>query len=76
VGGSNPSGDGGGPRLKSPPGKGNKPVALADITNVGRPNTTSRSVSIGDVLKVNFIALASKTCHTAASRLTMPFQFD
>ncbi|PVH63733.1 hypothetical protein PAHAL_2G094400 [Panicum hallii] len=52
VGGSNPSGDGGGPRLRSPPGKGNKPAALADITNTGKPNA-SRSISGADVVKEN-----------------------
>ncbi|TVU40073.1 hypothetical protein EJB05_13521, partial [Eragrostis curvula] len=45
----NPSGDA--PRLRSPPGKG-KPVALADISNTGRPNAT-RSVSVAEVVKEN-----------------------
>ncbi|TKW31099.1 hypothetical protein SEVIR_2G082900v4 [Setaria viridis] len=72
VGGSNPSGDGG-PRLRSPPGKGIKPVALADITNVGRPNT-SRSVSIGDVVKENaklIHLLTEKTKVIELSRVEM-----
>ncbi|KAL6639064.1 hypothetical protein ACP70R_022794 [Stipagrostis hirtigluma subsp. patula] len=49
LGGPNPNGDG--PKLRSPPGKG-KPVALADITNTGRPNPT-RSISVADVVKEN-----------------------
>ncbi|RLM73380.1 shugoshin-1-like isoform X1 [Panicum miliaceum] len=44
VGGSNPS-------LGPPPGKGNKPTALADITNTGKPNA-SRSISGADVVKL------------------------
>ncbi|XP_039793964.1 shugoshin-1-like isoform X3 [Panicum virgatum] len=52
VGDSNPSADGGGPRLRSPPGKGNKAAALADITNTGKPNG-SRSISAADVIKEN-----------------------
>ncbi|XP_039803769.1 shugoshin-1-like isoform X4 [Panicum virgatum] len=52
VGGSNPSGDGGGPRLQSPPGKGNKPAALIDITNTGKPNA-SRPISGADIIKEN-----------------------
>ncbi|OEL33142.1 Shugoshin-1 [Dichanthelium oligosanthes] len=51
VGGPNPSGDAG-PKLRSPPGKASKPVALADITNTGRPNA-SRSISVADVVKEN-----------------------
>ncbi|ONM52351.1 shugoshin-1 isoform X1 [Zea mays] len=48
---SNPSGDGG-PRIRSPPGKGNKPVALADITNTGKPNA-ARSITVPDLVKEN-----------------------
>ncbi|CAL5066479.1 unnamed protein product [Urochloa decumbens] len=51
AGGSNPSGDGG-VRLRSPPGRGSKPAALADITNVGKPNP-SRSIGVADVVKEN-----------------------
>ncbi|CAD6226147.1 unnamed protein product [Miscanthus lutarioriparius] len=47
----NPSGDGG-PKLRSPPGKGNKPVALADITNTGKPNA-ARSITAQDLVKEN-----------------------
>ncbi|CAN6209664.1 unnamed protein product [Urochloa humidicola] len=50
-GGSNPSGDGGA-RLRSPTGRGSKPAALADITNVGKPNA-SRSIGVADVVKEN-----------------------
>lgn len=53
---SNPSGDGG-PRIRSPPGKGNKPVALADITNTGKPNA-ARSITVPDLVKVNFVTFA------------------
>ncbi|KAJ1288598.1 hypothetical protein BS78_02G100100 [Paspalum vaginatum] len=48
---ANPSGDGG-PRPRSSPAKGSKPVALADITNTGRPNAP-RSIGLPDVLKEN-----------------------
>ncbi|CAL5089321.1 unnamed protein product [Urochloa decumbens] len=51
AGGSNPSGDGGA-RLRSPPGRGSKHAALADITNVGKPNP-SRSIGVADVVKEN-----------------------
>lgn len=47
----NPSGDGG-PKLRSPPGKGTKPVALADITNTGKPNAV-RSITAQDLVKEN-----------------------
>ncbi|XP_021309383.1 shugoshin-1 isoform X5 [Sorghum bicolor] len=47
----NPSG-GGGPTLRSPPGKGNKPVALADITNTGKPNA-ARFIAVPDLVKEN-----------------------
>ncbi|WVZ62413.1 hypothetical protein U9M48_012169 [Paspalum notatum var. saurae] len=48
---ANPSGDGG-PKLRSSPAKGGKPVALADITNTGRPNAP-RSIGLPDVVKEN-----------------------
>ncbi|CAN6180567.1 unnamed protein product [Urochloa humidicola] len=51
AGGSNPSGDGGA-RLGSPPGRRSNPAALADITNVGKPNP-SRSIGVADVVKEN-----------------------
>ncbi|XP_062186838.1 shugoshin-1-like [Phragmites australis] len=51
LGGPHPNPNGDGPRLRSPPGKGN-PVALADITNTGRPKPT-RSISVADVVKEN-----------------------
>ena len=67
----NPSGDGV-RKLRSPPGKGNKPVALADITNTGKPNA-ARSITAQDLVKVSFVTLAPTiqlpyrgySCHTS-----------
>ncbi|XP_062213429.1 shugoshin-1-like isoform X1 [Phragmites australis] len=56
LGGPHPNPNDDGPRFRSLAGKG-KPVPLADITSTRRPNPT-RSISVANVVKVNFVALA------------------
>ncbi|PNT69354.1 shugoshin-1 isoform X2 [Brachypodium distachyon] len=60
LGGSSPNPN---PSTKGPGSRpAGKPVALADITNTGRPNHP-RSVSVGDILKEN-----SKLAHLLAEK--------